>query len=348
MFDVEKFDMLFLADHRRAGDRIMRRTTPHAVALAMAAAALLAGACSNSGAPPTLPAASDAAAGQAAESSSPPAAPDILATARKSKNAPALEPAPATNTGRPAGPAFLLRLSAGFNEATQYLSSYTMEQPWNGAGFAPDNVHYGPDGATLVIQKRKMLSLSYAGGELQRKGFYGYGRYEAIVKAPSGSGVVSSFFTHTNNQFGDPHDEVDIEFLGRDTHRLHLNYFKDGVPAGSYYAPVGFDTSADFHLYAFEWAPDSIRWYADGRLVHEVHGPAARVPRATGRVIMNLWSAGPAAIDWLGPIRFKNNTKVIYRCVSHVPIGQTAPQCSDDYRPPSRLVKTSAPASSRN
>jgi beta-glucanase (GH16 family) len=245
------------------------------------------------------------------------------------------EPAPPNNVGKMTpGPAFLMRLSEGFDEATQYQSAYTMEVPWNGSGFARDNIHYGPDGATLVIQKRRMLSRAYAGAELQRKGFYGYGRYEAIVKAPVGSGLVSSFFTHTSEQFGDPHDEIDIEFLGRNTHALHINYFKDGVPAGSFYAPTDFDTSSDFHLYAFEWAPDSIRWFADGKLVHEVHGPEAHVPRAAGRVMMNIWSAGPASRNWLGPRGFKNNASVVYRCVSHVPLGQTGAQCSDDYKPP--------------
>ncbi|MEP7210057.1 MAG: family 16 glycosylhydrolase [Alphaproteobacteria bacterium] len=325
----------------------MRWTRPLGLAFAMAVAAVTTAACSNTDVD-TEPLSSGHTT-QSIDHSEPakvaevskvgevsgPSIPAAIKSPVAPPVAPLPEPAPPTNIGKmKPGPAFLLDLTKGFDESTQYQSSYTMEVPWNGAGFAPENIHYGRDGATLVIHKTRMRSLHYAGAELQRKGFYGYGRYEGIVRAPTGSGLVSSFFTHTSGQFGDPHDEIDIEFLGRDTHQLHINYFKDGIPAGSYYAPLDFDTSKAFHLYAFEWAPDSIKWYADGRLVHEVHGPAARVPRAAGRVIMNLWSGGPASGNWLGPSQFKNNSSVVYRCVSHVPLGETAPQCSDGYTPP--------------
>lgn len=329
----------------------MSWTGPRGLFLGMAGVILFAAACS---APETAPApphpaiaAAIAEAEAAATATATPAEPaPALAPAAPpappaehrvvEKAEPTPDPAPPSNVGKMTpGGSFLMRLSDGFDEATQYRSDYTMEVPWNGSGFAWDNIHYGPDGATLVIQKRRMKSLAYAGAELQRKGFFGYGRYEAIVKAPVGSGLVSSFFTHTDGNFGDPHDEIDIEFLGANTHALHINYFKDGRAAGSFYAQTGFDTSRDFHLYAFEWAPDSIRWFADGNLVHEVQGPAARVPRAAGRVIVNLWSAGPSSRGWLGPRKFKDNASVSYRCVSHVPLGETAAQCSDDYQPPS-------------
>lgn len=243
-------------------------------------------------------------------------------------------PLPTVTSGNRPGPAFILHLSKGFDERNQYLSDYVIEDAWNGAGFDPNNVHYGKDGATLVIQKRKMKSVNYAGAELQAKGFYGYGRYEAIVKAEAGSGLVSSFFTHTFEQFGDPHDEIDIEFMGRNNRELHLNYFKDGKPIQDHYSSLDFDNSADFHLYAFEWAPDSIKWFVDGKQIFEVHGSKAHIPRASGRVMMNLWTAGDAGLGWTGPREFKDNTSASYKCVSHVPLGKTGRQCSDDFAPP--------------
>lgn len=249
------------------------------------------------------------------------------------RSASQLAPA-AANTGVPPGPAFMMDLRKGFDSETQYLSDYAINQTWNGSAFDPANVRFGSNGARLLIQKRKVRGMDYASAELQRKGFYGYGRYEAVLRSSAGSGLVSSFFTHTSRQFGDPHDEIDMEFLGRDTYEVHLAYYTDGKLAGSVYVPTGFDTSRGFHVYAFEWAPESIRWFVDGRLLYEVHGPDARVPRASGRVILNVWTGGPAARDWLGPPKFRNNVSVTYRCVSHVPIGQTAPQCSDTFRPP--------------
>ncbi len=257
----------------------------------------------------------------------------INRVAAQTPSAPSLA-APLANTGAHPGPAFLMDLRNGFDWKSQYLSDYAIKQSWNGSAFDPENVRFGNEGAKLLIQKRRSQGLDYASAELQRKGFYGYGRYEAVMRAAAGSGLVSSFFTHTSPQFGDPHDEIDFEFLGRNTHQVHLAYFTNGISKGSVYAPTGFDTSLAFHLYAFEWAPDSIRWFVDGKQLYEVHGPDAHVPRASGRVIVNLWTGGPDGIVWLGEPEFKNNTSATYRCVSHVPLGETAPQCSDTFRPP--------------
>ncbi len=107
--------------------------------------------------------------------------------------------APVANTGAHPGPAFLMDFRNGFDRETQYLSDYAIKQSWNGSAFDPDNVRFGDDGAKLVIQKRRTKGLKYASAELQRKGFYGYGRYEAVMRAAAGSGLVSSFFTHTKS-----------------------------------------------------------------------------------------------------------------------------------------------------
>ena len=33
--------------------------------------------------------------------------------------------------------------------------------------------------------------------------------------------------------------------------------------------PGGFNTSADYHVYAFEWLPTSVKWFVDGTMVRE-------------------------------------------------------------------------------
>jgi beta-glucanase (GH16 family) len=59
----------------------------------------------------------------------------------------------------------------------------------------------------------------YSSGEYRTRDKVSYGTVRARIKPPKGSGVISSLFTYTGPSEGDPWDEIDIEFLGRDTTR---------------------------------------------------------------------------------------------------------------------------------
>ena len=42
----------------------------------------------------------------------------------------------------------------------------------------------------------------------------------------------------------------------------------------------------------------------------------------------NIWAANNQALEWVGaPVG--EGTSAVYRCMSHVPIGETGRQCSD-------------------
>jgi len=247
----------------------------------------------------------------------------------------AAEPA----AGQEPGPAFLIDLTQPFDARTQYRSDYTIGQDWHGSAFDPGMVAFSPEGVELTLLNRPLGRAPTTGAEFQVRGFYGYGRYEVVMKGAAGEGAVSSFFTHTGSfasWISDPHDEIDFEFLGRNTRQVHLNYFRNGQPAGGVYAPLSFDFTRDFHLYAFEWSPGEIRWYVDNTLVHAVKD-ADGAPRAPGRVIMNIWASNGSTTGWLGPRNFGGRTSAVYRCVSHVPLGSSGPQCSDSFTPPAPL-----------
>ncbi len=82
------------------------------------------------------------------------------------------------------------------------------------------------------------------------------------------------FFLHRSN----PWQEIDLEFLGRDTTQILVNvYFNPGEAGtdrnyGNRGTPVmidlGFDASENFHRYSIEWEPHEIRWFVDNELVH--------------------------------------------------------------------------------
>jgi beta-glucanase (GH16 family) len=193
-------------------------------------------------------------------------------------------------------------------------------------------IHFRKNRIELELRRQKTAYKTIAGAEYQRRGFYHYGRYEVVMRAAPGSGTVSAMFTHTHSQFGDPHDEIDIEFLGKDLTMMHANYFTDGKQLGGVYIPLGFNASKQTHLYAFEWDPDEIRWYVDDRLVYTARGEELPIPQAPGRLMVHLWSGGPDQVEWHGKPTFRNGARAKYYCLSYQAVGDETPQCSDTFK----------------
>lgn len=135
----------------------------------------------------------------------------------------------------------------------------------------------------------------WSGSEYRTKEMYHYGMYEVRMKPIKNNGVVSSFFTYTGPTDNNPWDEIDIEFLGKDTTKMQLNYFTNGVGKHEYVYDLGFDASEEFHEYAFEWLEDSITWYVDGV---EIYKATEDIPQTPGKVMMNTWP-GTGVDSWL-------------------------------------------------
>ena len=92
--------------------------------------------------------------------------------------------------------------------------------------------------------------MSYVAGEYRTLNTYGYGHVEARMQAAARSDVVSSFFTYTGptERPPAPHDEIDIEILGKDPTFVQTNYFVGGVAGHEVVTPLGFDLPRLPHL----------------------------------------------------------------------------------------------------
>ena len=181
------------------------------------------------------------------------------------------------------------------------------------------------DGRLTLTLKREVTAAGdgkatrpYRCAEIQTREAYGYGLYEARMKAAKGSGLNSAFFTYT----GDPaHDEIDVEILGRDTARFDANYYSDGK--GENQEKVAVPRPADEALidYAFEWTEGRLRWYVNGALMREVR--RADVPDAEQKVYFSLWNGAKGMSGWLGPKddTIEERTMVVDR-VGFTPVGE--------------------------
>lgn len=227
------------------------------------------------------------------------------------------------------GKSFHHAFAESFGEEDWYISDFTFAPTFYRAGWVKENVRYHAPSISLEINHEPVDHQTFSGAELQKTGFYGYGRYEVIMQAAPGSGIVSSFFTHTDANFDDPHDEIDIEFLGNDTRRLHANLFVDGQTQGAIHIDLPFDAADAPHVYAFDWQPDAVHWYVDGQLLRTVSAAERPIPQSPGRVMMNIWTGAENLYAWHGRPEFSDGARAIYYCVSFRARGDTSSQCSD-------------------
>ncbi|WFR57708.1 glycoside hydrolase family 16 protein [Anaerocolumna sp. AGMB13025] len=152
-------------------------------------------------------------------------------------------------------------------------------------------------------------SKPYAGGEYRTRNTYSYGLYQVRMKPAKNSGIVSSFFTYN----GSPWDEIDIEFLGKDTTKVQFNYFTNGVGNHEKIYNLGFDASASYHTYAFNWQPTYIAWLVDG---NEVYRATSNIPSHAGKIMMNIWP-GTGVDSWLGAYNGRTPLTASYDWVSY-------------------------------
>lgn len=200
----------------------------------------------------------------------------------------------------------------------------------NLARFRPRNAHAAAGaGLTLNLRTEQDGDRAYTAGSIATKRAPGaqhqFGRFEAVMKPARGPGIISAFFLY---RF-DPWQEIDFEFLGRDTTKAMLNvYYNPGAEGAQYNyglrgSPVlvdlGFDAADDFHTYAIEWDVDEIRWYVDDRLIHRrADGRPTPVPQLPMRLHLNVWPicseelAGPLDPEAL-PVQARFKSMTIYR-----------------------------------
>lgn len=181
--------------------------------------------------------------------------------------------------------------------------------------WAKENVEYGEDAMHLGITEEERTvwvddaekTYSYTAGEARTALHYGYGDYEVSMKPAKKVGTASTFFTCTGpydtGLDGEPqkHDEIDIEFLGKDTTKVQFNYFVNGKGGHEYMYNLGFDASKEYHTYGFRWTKDYIVWFVDGKPVYKVEASEKNVlPSAPGRMLMNYWCGTKDAEGWMG------------------------------------------------
>lgn len=150
----------------------------------------------------------------------------------------------------------------------------------------------------LSITDRPNAREQYSCAEYQTNHHYGYGTYQVNLKAVKADGVMTSVSHYTGPPFNDPWDEITMGIAGKDPTKLEISHVSNGTGHRDTVIDLGFDASADFHTYGFEWKPDRIIWLVDGQPVHTVTGKPGSLPMMPGRLYVQFWN-GIGAGDWL-------------------------------------------------
>lgn len=119
------------------------------------------------------------------------------------------------------------------------------------------------------------ITRDYTSARLKTQGLFSqtYGRFEARIKIPKGQGMWPAFWMLGNDiaTSGWPKcGEVDImENIGREPATVHGSlHGPSSVAATSdltstFALPAGQNLSDDFHVYAVEWEPGTVRFFLD-------------------------------------------------------------------------------------
>ncbi|TKA95176.1 glycosyl hydrolase family protein [Cereibacter changlensis] len=134
--------------------------------------------------------------------------------------------------------------------------------------------------------------------EIQTNAVFSHGTYEARMKTDHRqSGLNAAFFTYIGPVHKKPHDEIDFEILTRNTSSVDVNTYVSGKPQNGRKVALPTPSDQDFHIYSFTWEPDRLRWYIDGKLMHEA---TENLPVTPQKIFFSHWSTDRLT-EWMGP-----------------------------------------------
>ncbi len=172
----------------------------------------------------------------------------------------------------------------------------------------------------LHLAKAKTGERDYACGEIQTRARYGYGTYEVRMKAATGSGLNSAFFSYIGPVDKKPHDEIDFEVLGKNTNEVQLNQYVAGKGGNEKLVPVAGGADKSFNDYSFIWEKDRLRYFVNGELVHEVTD-RSKIPSNAQKIFLSLWGSDRLQ-NWMGPFSYLEPSSMSVERIAFTALGE--------------------------
>lgn len=149
--------------------------------------------------------------------------------------------------------------------------------------------------SAAAISAWSTLAHATSSAEFYTTESYQYGRFEASIRFPAGSGVIGAYFLWKDGSEveGTYWNELDFEKVGADCTLDSNAFYGDPEKVHTQDIPVTADLCADFHTYGYEWTPEYIAWFVDGTEVRKETGETATAyaENATAgmQIRFNIW-----------------------------------------------------------
>ncbi|SCW82247.1 endo-1,3-1,4-beta-glycanase ExoK [Rhizobium mongolense subsp. loessense] len=157
--------------------------------------------------------------------------------------------------------------------------------------------------ASLMLAKDTVDQKAMLCAEIQTKQRYGFGTYEARIKAAAGSGLNSAFFSYIGPADQEEHDEIDFEVLGKNSAAVQVNQYVKAKGGNEKLVSLAGPADEGFNHFAFTWEPSRLRFFVNGFLVNEVTD-TLRIPTARQKIFFSLWGTDTLT-GWMGPFAYK-------------------------------------------
>ncbi len=142
------------------------------------------------------------------------------------------------------------------------------------------------------------------GGEIQSKTLYKYGTYRAWMQLPDAPSSITGLFLYLRP---DGYNEIDIEIYNDHSGRIMFTTYAGGRTTHFIDTNLGFDPTAGFHEYRFDFYPSGVSFFVDGRyMVSWSTGLTTNSMYLLANTWFPSWLAGTkptstqyALIDWI-------------------------------------------------
>jgi beta-glucanase (GH16 family) len=144
--------------------------------------------------------------------------------------------------------------------------------------YRAENVSVSGGNLVLTALAESYGGYSFTSGKVHTRDKYSvlYGRIEMRAKIPTGGGMWPAFWMMPQDAvYGEwaASGEIDIMEAANSTTSIGgtIHYggsWPNNTSSGGSYSSGGINFADDFHIYAVEWEPDTIRWYVDHVLYH--------------------------------------------------------------------------------
>ncbi len=190
-----------------------------------------------------------------------------------------------------------------------------MTHSWDGnlAQFSTANTRFQNGILSLLLTPEPSdAAKPFRGVEMRSSSTLTYGKIETRARFAKGSGVVTGTVLIYTPWPADNWNELDVEFLGGRTDRVQFNAM---VYTGAPVKPpvtvsvtptqfpqtvsLGFDGTADFHVYGVEWTPAGVKYTVDGVTKATWSSEIARM-KLPQNILLTIWASNSAG--WAGPI----------------------------------------------